>query len=143
MSVDRVVPDESDLDLKRSFTDLSLPESAFTHENHLRLGWVYIVSYPLSDAVDLFAEDLKTYATHVGASKKFNMTITWFYIMMINERQQRLAAKSWESFKTNSPKLFAPYKTLLSRRFSDTVLNSEKARLEVVLPDLQSNLVVG
>ncbi len=143
MSVDRVVPDESDLDLKRSFTDLSLPESAFTHENHLRLGWVYVVSYPLSDAVDLFAEDLKTYATHVGASKKFNMTITWFYIMMINERQQRLAAKSWESFKTNNPELFAPYKTVLSRHFSDTVLNSEKARLEVVLPDLQSNLVVG
>lgn len=138
MSVDRNVLSQSDLDLKRAFTDLSLPVADLTHENHIRMGWIYIMQYPLPDAIEIFAEDLKEYTQAVGASQKFNMTITWYYLMLISERQQHLKADSWESFKKNSADLFVSFKSLLSKYYSESTLFGEKAREEVVLPDLKS-----
>ena len=138
MSVNQIALKQSDLDFKRSFTDHSLPEPDFTHESYLRMGWIYIAQYSLTDAIDIFAEDLKEYTQAVESAHRFNMTSTWLYLMLINECQQRSEGTSWETFKLNNPDLFQPPKELLSQYYSEGKLSSEKARHEVVLPDLIS-----
>ena len=123
--------------MKSSFQDCSQPEEFFTHESHIRMGWIYVQSMPLTDAIASFCQDLRAYTVHLGASDKYHETITWFYLMLINERSAKLTKDhNWAEFKEANPDLFAPSSRVLQQFFSESLLSAELARTTVMLPDL-------
>ncbi len=93
----------SDSQFRAAFEDGSLPEELLSHEGHVRMAWIYVRAHPLIEAIDRFCRDLKSYVQ--GAADKYHETITWAFLIIVNERVAH-ADQSWEDFKTINRDLF-------------------------------------
>ena len=120
-------------ELRARFEDLTLPGDAFTHREHVRLAWTYLCAYPLLDVLRIFPENLKRFATSLGAPGLYHETITWAYLMLIAERIELSGERdSWERFIARNEDLLA--KEFLTRYFDAEVLASDEARRRFVFP---------
>ena len=127
----------TDQQLQTAFQDCNLPEEDFNHTAHIRMGWIYVRSMPLTEAIASFSKDLKAYTVHLGATDKYHETITWFFLILINERSSDLPkGHSWTDFKTANPDLGDSGGPLLKKYYSAEILSSERARFTPLLPDL-------
>jgi hypothetical protein len=124
-----------DQKLRRDFENCSLDPSLFDHRNHLRLGWLYVRDFSPATAIEKFTDNLRRYTRHVGAEHKYNETISWFYMLMIAERQQLKPSTTFDAFVSLNPDLLAPDALLLKRAYRPETLDSEQARNMFILPD--------
>ena len=125
----------SDTEFREAFEDCSLPEADFDHEAHIRMGWIYVRSYPLAEAIDRFCSNLKAYTQHLGAPDKYHETITWFYLMLINERVATLAdGHVWADFRSANADLFESGGMLLRRYYGEETLATAQSRIIPLLP---------
>ncbi len=121
---------------RKSFEDCSLLPEQFGHGAHIRMAWIYVTAHPLSEAIKRFCADLRRYVTHVGAEGKYHETITWFYMVLVNERTSLLDSQhSWEEFRNANSDLFEPGGFLLKQHYRSETLGSAKAKTTFVLPD--------
>ena len=124
-----------------AFENLSLGGDSFGHRDHIRLAWIYLNRYPAHEALPLFANGLRKFATHLGAANKYHATITWAYLALINERMVRggdPAARqelSWEAFSAANADLFEWPGGALSRYYKPSTLDSDLARRTFLMPD--------
>jgi len=109
----------------------------FDHEAHVRVGWLYVQQYELSEAISRFDAGLKRLVTKLGAEGKYHATLTWFFLLLIAERAE--TDETWPTFKIRNPDLVKNSKKLLSRYYSDGYLFSDRARERFVLPDNIAN----
>ncbi|WP_286829946.1 MULTISPECIES: hypothetical protein [Kordiimonas] len=124
----------TDQDFMAAFEDTSLNANLFNHEAHIRMGWIYATRYPLADAIDRFARALKAYTEALGCADKYHETITWFYMLLIAERQAETQATSFDAFLAANPDLVAT-PSILTRYYSQDTLASARARQHYILPD--------
>lgn len=113
----------------------SLPESEFTHRNHLRAGWLYLERHPLPEAAMSCALSIQKYAAGHGAPEKFHLTLTLAFMHIIASLRERHPADDWETFLDACPELQRDAKALIAAYYSDAVLESEQARRTFVPPD--------
>lgn len=125
----------TDAELLRSFEDCTLPNSAFHHQDHVRLAWLYLRQYPALAALGRFTEGLKRFAAANGRPGLYHETITWAYLLLIHERMARTEAATWEEFAQGNPDLLAWNPSVLDRYYEKATLGSELARRVFVLPD--------
>jgi hypothetical protein len=125
----------TDAEFQRSFEDCTLPNSAFHHRDHVRLGWLYLRLYPALEALARFTEGLKRFAAASGRPGLYHETITWAYLLLIHERMARAAAETWEEFAERNPDLLAWNPSVLDLYYEKKTLGSELARRVFVLPD--------
>src|SRR5688500_17999497 len=92
-----VGPSSSDLDLVRSFEEGSLDPATFTHRCHLAVAWAYLERHGFPDGAARFCGSLKAYVTSVGAAVKYHETITWAYLVLMNE-EMTLRSSPGEGF---------------------------------------------
>lgn len=78
----------SDEDFFSQFEALTLDPVHFTHLGHLRLGWLYLERYDTASAIDRACKGIKAYAESLGASTKFNLTMTNAFIRIIAARKK-------------------------------------------------------
>lgn len=104
---------------------------AFDHQAHVFAAWRFVSEMPLPEAISRFSEALKRLTRELGVPEKYHGTVTWFYLLLIAERQRR--SETWEEFRAANEDLFAP--NLLSRYYTQKCLNSDEARRGFVLPD--------
>ena len=128
--------DFSDKEFVKEIECLKLDPTQFTHVGHLRLGWIYLKSYRLDEAVVKTCNTIKAYAESLGASAKYNRTITEALINIIANRMR--AESDWKTFVENNRDLRDDCLSLLSCYYSNDLLMSDKARLSFVSPDLKS-----
>ena len=108
----------------------------FTHENHIRVAWLYLQEASLTEALDRFRRGAMTLARSKGKPQIYNETMTWAYMVLIAERMARCGEPSdWELFTRENPDLFAPDQAILKRYYREETLQSDFARTVVVLPD--------
>ena len=119
-----------------SFRDQSLPEVEFNHLGHIRMAWLYLEENPLLEALRDFRNDLIAYASALGASNKYSETITWFYMMLINQRRSQGKANTWQEFIAANPDLIRKEDPILSQFYSKDLLSTRFARKNPCLPDL-------
>jgi len=108
------------------------PES-FNHEAHVYVGWLYVREFGLTDAIARFDSALKRLTAMLGVPEKYHATITWLFLMLIEERSNR--DDTWKSFRSRNTDLIDGSKETLDRYYSETRLFSNRAREHFVLPD--------
>jgi hypothetical protein len=121
--------------LLEGFENASLPDSAFHHQQHVRVAWLYVKRYGVGEAIPRFSAALKRFATAKGAPKLYHETITWAYVLLVNERMVRAPVDTWPEFADAHPDLLAWKPGLLDRYYSEQLLWSDLARKTFVMPD--------
>lgn len=105
----------------------------FDHEAHVYMGWLYVQAFDLADAVARFDSALRRLTARLGVPGKYHATITWLFLVLINERAR--PHENWGEFQSRNEALFRDTKSTLQRYYSDTLLFSDAARRHFVLPD--------
>ena len=107
----------------------------FGHDAHVYVAWLYLQDYELNDAIARFCAALKRLTRQLGIESKYHETITWFFMIAINERLQLRPSDAWHTFRQQNPDLFASSPSLISRHYSVERLQSPLARTHFLLPD--------
>lgn len=121
-----------DREFVEAFEACTLPPGEFCHRSHVRLGWLYLRQTSLLEALPRFIENLRRYASSLGAAGKYHETITWAYMVLIHERMQRGGERSFDEFAEANRDLFGP---ILERYYSPALLASDLARSTFVMPE--------
>ncbi|GHD58277.1 hypothetical protein GCM10017083_41000 [Thalassobaculum fulvum] len=126
----------TDDEFAAAFEALTLPPSAFRHADHVRLAWIYLRRMALPEAMRRYADRLRAFAAHVGKPGLYHETITYAFLMVINERiADGPEAEGWDGFRDRNPDLFGGVRGALGRWYSEQRLTSERARAGFVMPD--------
>lgn len=118
------------------FENCTLPAESFHHRDHVRVAWLYLRSYSVLETLVRFSPGLKRFATANGKPNLYHETITWAYVLLINERTQRGGREqSWAEFVDSNADLFDWKNSILKSYYRDDTLRSEIARRVFVFPD--------
>jgi len=128
--------DNHDDALLRQFEDCSLPLDRFHHRVHIQIAFLYLRKYPLLEVLRRFPEALQRYAAAHDKLGLYHETITWAYILLMNERMNRGGQSlTWEEFASGNPDLLTWTDPILNRYYRDETLSSDLACKIFVLPD--------
>jgi hypothetical protein len=118
-----------------SFEAGRIDAATFDHEAHLYLAWLYVRSYPLAEAIARFSAALRRLTAALGVAGKYHASITWFFLVLVNERRVARPETDWESFRADNRDLLDRDEDIVSRYYSARLLASQRAREIFVLPD--------
>jgi hypothetical protein len=109
---------------------------AFRHADHVRVAFAYVSELPLLEAIAKFSEALKRFAAAKNKPNLYHQTITWAYLLLINERIIRGGGhQTWEQFSESNQDLLVWKDGVLATRYKNGTLDSDLARQTFVLPD--------
>lgn len=107
----------------------------FHHQDHVKMAWLYLQRYELPEAIAQFTRALKQFAKAKGAPNLYHETITWAFLLLINQRIQSASKPDWEAFMAINPDLLTWEKNVLHRFYREETLQSDFARRVFVFPD--------
>jgi hypothetical protein len=135
-----------DLTLLEEFEATTLASDAFGHREHVRVGWTCLQLHDLAGATQRFIAALKNFANFHGATGLYHETVTWAFLLVINERIGRIGRPhNWKEFAEENPDLLSGG-AFLTRYYRPETLKSDLARKVFVLPDRcpgESDAVLG
>lgn len=126
----------TDKEFTAAFKDLTLDSKLFTHEAHLRLGWIYISQYGLKTAEVVLCEQIKSYAESLGGAGKFNMTVTVAATKAVHHFMNRSNAQTFEELIQEFPRLKTEFKGLMATHYGFDIFNNTAAKKSYLAPDL-------
>ena len=107
----------------------------FRHRDHVRMAWNYLHAFPLAAAIGRYSAALRNFATSNGHPERYHETLTWAYLLVVNERMVEHPRSSWDDFASANPDLFVWPDGVLSRYYRAETLASQRARVGFVMPD--------
>src|SRR5262245_492205 len=126
----------TDDEFAEAFEAFNLPVSAFRHADHVRLAWIYLRRMSLPAAMERYADRLRAFATHIGKPGLYHETITYAFLMLINERKgDGPPHETWPEFQARNLDLLRGVRPALSRFYSEEKLASARSRVGFVMPD--------
>ncbi|PYQ46476.1 MAG: hypothetical protein DMF77_00695 [Acidobacteria bacterium] len=135
-SVASPLDDLADEALLAAFEGDGLPPGSFRHRHHVRLAWVFLERHPVLDVLARFAAGLRRLAAAAGKPGLYHETITWAYVLLVNERRAAPGTEEWLAFAARNPDLLAWKPSVLEARYyRQETLWSDRARQTFVLPD--------
>ncbi len=122
-----------------AFASGDLPPGSFHHREHVQLAWSYLQCHTLPETLELLPAALRRFAAAHGATGLYHETITWAYILVVQERIHRSPAPEadFEHFAADNPDLFEWPSPILEASYRDETLWSDRARSSFVWPDAQ------
>ena len=126
---------DCDREFLEAFETCALPTDRFHHRDHVRVAWLYLRQGSLMEALERCVTGLRRFAAHHGKPGLYHETITWGFMLLIHERQQRCPTASWERFAEVNADLLTWRPSALDRYYRPETLQSEFARRVFVLPD--------
>jgi hypothetical protein len=130
------MPSPSEDDLFAAFETLTLDPAQFTHRRHLAFGWRCLQRFGFPEGAVRFSERLKAYVAKVGAAAKYHETITWGYLVLMNEEMtlRSTPAESFDAMIARRPDLMDHRGGALSRCYTKAQLDDPNARQVFMLP---------
>jgi hypothetical protein len=126
----------NDPEFLAAFEDGSLPEGRCHHTDHVRAAWLLLREEAPAAALDRFSAALKRFAASKGKTRLYHETITWAYLLLINERMERGGrGRGWDEFAASNPDLLVWRPGVLDEYYTPETLGSDLARRVFVLPD--------
>lgn len=126
-----------DQKLLDKFETAVLPKEQFHHEDHVKLAWLYLQLYPVSEVLQRYAHGIKHLGRAFAIPELYHETITWAYIFIINARMKKMHyPDEWWRFKELNEDIFEwGNATLIQKYYRDETLQSNAARKWFHLPD--------
>ncbi|MDY6944947.1 MAG: hypothetical protein SXG53_04440 [Pseudomonadota bacterium] len=114
----------------------TLDPSQFSHRVHLSLAWQYLQRDGFPRGAQQFREHLQRYVATVGAQSKYHETITWAYLVLLNEELCLRAppGESFESMIGRRPDLLDHRNGPIAQCYSKAQLESPEARRVFMFP---------
>ena len=126
----------TDHELLRGFEECTLANEAFHHEEHVRVAFLYLTRYPALAALERFSRALVRFAAAHGKTTLYHETVTWAYILLIQERLARAGqTQSWPEFRDANADLLDRKRDILKKYYQAETLQSDLARRTFVFPD--------
>ncbi|MCP5100645.1 MAG: hypothetical protein GY943_34280 [Chloroflexi bacterium] len=119
------------------FENKTLDPLHFDHVGHLRLAWLHLNSHDVDTAVRLTCSGIQAYATSLGATTKFHLTISDSIVRIMAKRMDLMPEKKWGLFLDQNSDLVEDALSVLHQYFSKDVLFSEEARISLVQSDIR------
>jgi hypothetical protein len=119
-----------------AFETGSLDPARFSHRLHLSLAWSYLQRNGFPEGALQFRSHLQNYVAKVGAQSKYHETITWAYVVLLNEERclRSPAGESFDAMIRRRPELLDHRNGPIARCYSKTQLDSPEARRVFMLP---------
>lgn len=127
---------QTSIDAMAAFESGTLDPALFDHRLHLSVAWAYLQRDGFPDGASRFRQHLKAYVAKVGAEGKYHETITWAYLVLLNE-EMSLRSPPGESFDAmiqRRPDLLDHRNGAIARCYSKSRLDSPDARRVFLLP---------
>ena len=128
----------TDQDLIAAFEARTLPTADFSHRRHLRIAWHYLSAAPLGIAAERFKAALQRYAAAHGRPHLYHETITWAYLILLNQIRAALAADAvpvtFESAMAHCPALLHHRGGPLFDYYTQDQLDLPEYRAAFILP---------
>lgn len=122
-------------DLLARFERGEVAAGGFHHREHVEVAWHYLARLELTEALTRFSVGLRRLAAALGAIDKYHETITWAFMLLVNERRQRApAGQSWTQFMEQNTDLLEWPSAILREYYAPEVLESAFAKRCFVLP---------
>ncbi len=122
----------------RAFEATTLDPAGFNHRQHLYVAWCYLRCLPLEEALARYVRNLRRFTVAVGAAHKYHATITWAYVLLLDEAMGSAApAPSEEGFDAllaRCPALLDHPGGALMQYYDRQTLDSDAARGRFQLP---------
>lgn len=128
----------SDAEFEKQFTENTFKPLWFTHEAHLRLAWIYITKYGKETALEMYSKQLQDFANKYNADGKYNATLTFASIQIMDVFIQKSDAYDFQDFINEFSQLKTNFKEIISTYYSGDVFTSKEAKQQVLQPDLKS-----
>ena len=126
----------NDAELLEGFEKCTLANTAFRHEDHIRVAFLYLSRFPIVQTLQRFRDSLVRFAETHGKTDLYNETVTWAYILLIRERMARAGREqNWPEFKATNPDLFDRSRDILNRYYRPETLGSPLAKSTFLFPD--------
>ena len=126
----------NDTEFEQLFKNASIEPGLFTHEAHLRLAWIHLRKYGFHKAIANITAQLKEYVFYLGATDKYNETVTIAAIKAVYHFMLKSGAETFQDFISSHPRLKADFKTLIRQHYTTNVFQSEEAKKRFMEPDL-------
>jgi hypothetical protein len=128
--------DVTDDSLVAAFEGAGFAPGSFHHRHHVQVVWAWLERRPLLDVLERFSAGLRRMAAAAGKPDLYHETITWAYVMLVQERRLLGGAADWPAFAEANPDLLAWRPSVLEEHYYRAeTLWSDRARRAFVLPD--------
>lgn len=123
-------------EMLQAFEACTLPPQEFSHRRHLQLGWAYLRRYGFPEGALRFRERLKAYVAAVGAAGKYHETVTWAYLVLMNEEMtlRSSASESFDEMVERRPDLLDHREGAIAQCYTQAQLEASEARRVFMLP---------
>ncbi len=128
----------NDVQIKQEMEDASLHPGLFSHEAHLRWGWLLLEDHGLDRAIKTACDQLKNYTKSLGVADKYNETVTVAAIRAIHHFRLRSETLNFADFIEENPRLKTSFKELMAAHYSEDIFQLAAAKVKYIKPDLQS-----
>jgi len=108
----------------------------FSHEAHLRLGWIHLKKYGATKACENVCEQILKFDITHDKGEKFHKTLTVASVKIIHHFIQESEGQTFQEFIQEFPRLKTDFKSLMDKYYGFAVYQSEEARLNYLEPDL-------
>ena len=126
----------SDQEFETQFENVALDPVLFTHEAHLRLAWLHLSNYGESRAIDNITRQLRQYVVHLGATDKYNETLTVAAVRAVKHFMKKKQTATFYDFITAHSSLKYNFKGLIGQHYSFDIFNDAQAKAAYISPDL-------
>lgn len=125
----------SDKQFIAQFEDQSLQEQYFNHIGHLRLAFLYLQKYDFNSACEKTCSGIRKYAESLGATDKFNLTLTMAILKILNDRLNQKNYDNWQTFIDQNMDVREDLLSIILEDYSEDLLFSSRAQKEYLPPD--------
>jgi hypothetical protein len=108
----------------------------FSHEAHLRLAHIHIQKYGVAQAEINMCEQIEGFALSLGATDKFNKTVTIASVKVMNHFMEKSESDNFFDFIKEFPRLNTHFKDILGQHYGFNVFADRRAKREFLEPDL-------
>lgn len=120
----------------QQFSNCTLDPEIFNHEAHLRLAWIHITKYGIDTAIENVSTQLINYTTALGASGKYNKTLTIAAVKAVNHFIGRSQSNNFADFIKEFPRLKTNFKDLMAKHYKIDIFKLPLAKTTYLEPDL-------
>ena len=128
----------TDQEFETQFESCTMNPQLFSHEAHLRLGYIHVKKYGVEKAAQNLCIQIKKFDSTFDEGTKFHVTVTVAAAKVMYHFMQRSESDNFADLVKEFPRLTKDFKQLVETHYGFDIFKDPKAKSEYIEPDLQA-----